>query len=161
METFYLRRQDLVAVFHQHYWIGLVHDNTTGDWNWNDFTQFDSQRGYVHWGVRLPDFMPQPSKGLPCAVANATEAYDTPRAWGWSDANCSSLYPFMCRKAPPMAFAYVSNITSATYILNTSLLEFGAASATCNDNGGNLVYYSRCGRLPTDCAVGQTEPLAH
>ena len=87
--------------------------------------------------------MPEPTKGASCSVANASEAYDTPRAWGWSDADCGNLYPFMCRKASPMSFAYVSNTTGATYILNTSLLEFDAASQACNDNGGNLVYYRK------------------
>jgi hypothetical protein len=146
VEAYYLRRQDLVAAYHQSYWIGLQYDNSSGYWNWNDFSAYDSERGYTHWGVRLPDFMLQPSKNASCSVANASEAFDTPRAWGWSDADCaSSLFGFMCRKAAPMSFAFVANATGATYVLNTSLLIFAAASQTCNDHGGNLVYYSRWG----------------
>ena len=148
VEGYYMRRQELVANFHGSYWIGLQYDNTSGYWSWNDFSVYDPERGYAHWGVRLPDFMPEPTRNASCAVANASEAFDTPRAWGWADADCASnVLPFICRKAAPVSFAYVSNITGATYVLNTSLLSFAAASQTCNDNGGNLVYYSRCVRV--------------
>jgi hypothetical protein len=142
VEQFYIKRAELVGSFHEGYWLGLQYNNESGAWYWNDFSQFDMEAGYSHWGVTVPDYVPEPSKNASCSVANASEAFDRPLAWGWSDATCTDLFPFVCRKAAGDAFVYVSNTTSATYILNTTELAFDAASQTCNDNGGNLVYYS-------------------
>jgi hypothetical protein len=34
-----------------------------------------------------------------CAVANATEAFGKPVAWGWADTRChATLAPFICRR---------------------------------------------------------------
>jgi hypothetical protein len=142
VEQFYIKRSDLVGSFHQSYWIGLQYDNVSETWSWNDFRSYDPATSYTHWGTTVPDYVPEPSKNASCSVANASEAFERPSAWGWSDGDCSMLFPFICRKAAPDAYVYVSNTTSATYILNTSMLDFASASQTCNDIGGNLVYYS-------------------
>ncbi len=34
-----------------------------------------------------------------CVVANATEAYGVPAAWGWADTDCTVPRLFMCRNA--------------------------------------------------------------
>ena len=34
-----------------------------------------------------------------CSVANYTEAFGKPSAWGWADAKCNAtLAPFICRR---------------------------------------------------------------
>ena len=32
-----------------------------------------------------------------CAVANSSQVYGKPPAWGWSDINCAKNFIFMCR----------------------------------------------------------------
>jgi hypothetical protein len=32
-----------------------------------------------------------------CAVANYSQTYGKPTAWGWSDINCAKNFVFMCR----------------------------------------------------------------
>ena len=36
---------------------------------------------------------------LDCAGANATQAYGSPKAWGWADSKCDEPRIFMCKKA--------------------------------------------------------------
>jgi hypothetical protein len=52
--------------------------------------------GYEHWGVlkgrRQPD---NAAGGEWCAGANFSMAYA--EVWGWSDANCTGIYPYICR----------------------------------------------------------------
>ena len=47
VESYYIGRQELLPGFHQHYWMGLQYDNSTGYWNWNDFSPLDQDRGCV------------------------------------------------------------------------------------------------------------------
>jgi hypothetical protein len=52
---------------------------------------------YMHWGSQEPNRATGPEE---CAVANVTQTYMG--AWGWSDAPCAMLAPFMCsiRESP-------------------------------------------------------------
>ncbi len=71
--------------------------------------QEDGESVYLHWGVLLPDGVPEPNAQLgqeACGVANASEAYLRDRnslevgpggAWGWADASCGGSYYGMCR----------------------------------------------------------------
>jgi hypothetical protein len=48
----------------------------------------------------LPSCAPRPLQLDPpelCLVANATQAFGSPRCWGWSDTNCNNKYYVMCR----------------------------------------------------------------
>jgi hypothetical protein len=36
---------------------------------------------------------------LDCVGANATQAYGTPKAWGWADSKCDVPRIYMCRKS--------------------------------------------------------------
>jgi hypothetical protein len=54
--------------------------------------------GYEHWGVlkgrRQPD---NDVGGEWCAGGNYSMTFN--EVWGWSDANCTGTYPYICRTA--------------------------------------------------------------
>ena len=55
--------------------------------------------GYLHWGrFREGNFLSQEPNNLTraefCGLGNASQAFGN--AWGWADANCSMLAPFIC-----------------------------------------------------------------
>jgi hypothetical protein len=134
----------LLGDFHQAYWIGLQSPEKPnyGRWAWLDYAPAPgSRRAYSHWGTVVPTGAKEPDQGFTCAAANASETYQDPPAWGWSDATCDMALPLMCKHAPEGTFVYVSGTTQATYILNTSMASWADAQQACNDNGGHLVSY--------------------
>lgn len=132
----------LLPAFHKAYWIGLQSpEKPYGTWSWIDSSPAPSKKTYTHWGMALPTYAKEPDMNFTCVSANASEAFEDPPAWGWSDASCDMLLPFMCKRAMEGSFVYVSNTTQATYILNTTQSTFHEAQAVCNDNGGHLVSY--------------------
>jgi hypothetical protein len=60
------------------------------------------RRRYKHWGLVGPlnDTSEPNNYKYPelCAAANWTEVYGKPVAWGWSDANCLTKLPGLCRQ---------------------------------------------------------------
>ena len=46
-----------------------------------------------------------------------------------------------CPAAAPGEYVYVSNVTNATYLLNTTKVDFKTAQRTCNLQGGHVVSY--------------------
>jgi hypothetical protein len=75
-------------------------------------------------------------------VANSSQAFDAPFAWGWADFHCGSHQPFMCKTLRPhTSYVYISPSSMHTYVLNTSQQTFVEAQYTCNQQGGHLVHY--------------------
>jgi hypothetical protein len=145
VEQYFLARQKLLPDYHKAYWLGLRAQQPLGPFAWADFSPGPGGGSYSHWGFSLPDYKPEPDNASGqelCAAANASQRYDQPEAWGWSDARCSRALPFMCRAMPPGAYVYVSNATNATYVLNTSATDFTAAGQLCNDMGGYLAAWT-------------------
>ena len=112
---------------------------------WMDGAPSPSNITYSHWGMLVPQTIQEPNnfnrKPELCAAANASQAYDSPTAWGWADQHCSLRFPFMCKKLQPGAYVYTSNTTFDTYILNTTGSSFQEAECACNANGGHLVFF--------------------
>ncbi len=112
-----------------------------GTWTWLDSAPAPGKRSYTHWGTSIPDNKREPDQRFTCVTANASEAFEDPLAWGWSDDTCDMALPFMCKRAREGAFVYVSNATQATYTLNTTQVTWAEAQAACNENGGHLASY--------------------
>jgi hypothetical protein len=75
-------------------------------------------------------------------VANVSQAFDSPYAWGWADWHCSAQLPFMCKTLQPnSSYIYISPTNLHTYVLNTSQQTFVDAQYSCNQQGGHLVHY--------------------
>jgi hypothetical protein len=133
-------------LYHTQYWLGLF---STAD-TWPRFTWFDFNApppdepgAYAHWGTVKQGMIKEPNNLTTselCAVANYSQSYSF--VYGWSDANCSLLLPAMCKVPTPGMYAYVSNVTNATYLLNTTMVNMPTAQKTCNVNGGHLVAYT-------------------
>jgi hypothetical protein len=115
---------------------------------WLDGSLPPSTSTYIHWGTTVPDGTKEPDNANPkrnefCAVANVTQMFDSPPAWGWADTQCSQKLPYMCKKqASGSAYMFVSPSSRTTYVLNTTALNFVDAQYTCNEQGGHLVYYN-------------------
>jgi hypothetical protein len=95
----------------------------------------------------LPGGFPEPNQltgGENCVVANYTQRYGVPVAYGWSDVNCGQGYHFMCKinKPGPSSISYVNTTTRNQYTLNTARMNFSSAEAACNLQGGHLVSYN-------------------
>ncbi len=103
VEQFFMNSGALIPEFHRSYWMGLVADKPLSSWRWMDFLPPPSKSNYLHWGVATlasGKSMPEPNNRSPpevCAVANASQAYDQPRAWGWADANCKQSMVYVCK----------------------------------------------------------------
>jgi hypothetical protein len=112
---------------------------------WLDGLPAPSNITYQHWGTMNPQALLEPNnyERQPelCAVANASQAYDNPPAWGWADSNCGNEFAFMCKRLQPGAYVYNSPTTYSTYMLNTTWASFVDAEGSCNDAGGHLVYF--------------------
>jgi hypothetical protein len=115
---------------------------------WLDGSPAPGGSSYIHWGISLPDGAKEPNNASPkknefCAAANYSQQYDSPPAWGWADQACEHQMPFMCKKQPlGSSFLYISPSSRITYIFNATQLPFVEAQASCNEQGGHLVYYS-------------------
>jgi hypothetical protein len=95
----------LVPRFHRNYWVGL---NATEDawpnYRWLDpyVPDPDSKRGFKNWGTVVnPDdgsFVQEPSDpGQLCGAASWPLQRGSPPSWGWTGADCSKEYVFVCR----------------------------------------------------------------
>jgi hypothetical protein len=99
VEHFYISNGYLLPSWHKHYWMGA----TTEQWpnfNWTDVTLPAFNKGYRHWGTLQPQGIKEPFEADPpegCMVANYTEVYGNPTAWGWSDTKCNNKFMPMCR----------------------------------------------------------------
>jgi hypothetical protein len=148
VERYFVQRQYLIPDYHENYWIGLRATRASLSplaFNWTDFSAGPNPDTYTHWGFTVPDYATEPNNatGLElCAVANYTERYDIPEAWGWADVRCSRTFTSMCKMMATGAYVYVSNATNATYILNTTAADYMTAAQVCNDNGGFLAAYT-------------------
>lgn len=105
MEFAFMNRGYLLPGFHKSYWMGLnSSDAAWPTFNWLDRTLPNpSEDNYLHWGdlrtatgARLPEPNNQDVNEF-CAVANYSEAFSSPPAWGWADASCSMRFIFMCK----------------------------------------------------------------
>jgi hypothetical protein len=147
VEQYYISNFWLLPAWHKAYWIGLYSESprTWPVFQWLDGAPAPTNTTYRHWGMLTPQSLQEPNnfgrKPELCAVANASQAFDSPTAWGWADQNCLLKFPFMCKKMQPGAYVYTSSGSMNTYILNTSATNFMDAEASCNSNGGHLVYY--------------------
>jgi hypothetical protein len=98
--------------------------------------------------MQLPQGLKEPNNASPkknefCGAANFSQRFDSPVAWGWADQPCDVQLPFMCKQQPlGSAFLYISPSSRITYILNVTSLPFVDAQASCNEQGGHLVYYT-------------------
>lgn len=75
--------------------------------SWPDFTWLatNATPAASHWGTYIPDLDPpqQEPNNLAgqefCGSANASEAWGPLDAYGWSDEDCETLLPFVCKVA--------------------------------------------------------------
>jgi hypothetical protein len=148
VERYFMLRQRLIPDYHENYWIGLRSARPSLSplaFNWTDFSSGPNPDTYTHWGFTVPDYAPEPNNATGqelCVVANYTERYDIPEAWGWADVRCSRSFTSMCKMMATGAYVYVSNTTNTTYILNTTAAGYATAAQVCNDNGGFLAAYT-------------------
>jgi hypothetical protein len=147
VEQYYISSEWLLPKWHKSYWMGLV-AGSLKSWprfRWQDGLPAPSNTTYQHWGTMTPQSLLEPNnyERPPelCAVANGSQAYDNPAAWGWADSNCANSFPFMCKRLQPGAYVYNSPTTFSTYMLNTTSASFTDAQGSCNDAGGHLVYF--------------------
>jgi hypothetical protein len=92
----------LISLYHGSYWMGL---SASGSWapnafGWADFSPVSGPGTYTHWGTDPDDGTKEPNNlNAPelCGAANASQVYDNPEAWGWSDAHCTRRLPFICK----------------------------------------------------------------
>ena len=107
VEQFFINKGYLIPSFHKVYWMGLNSDTATYPvFSWSDPTvKTDYLLKGPHWGTytvlnsaaepkKEPNAIQPPEY---CGVANSSQAYGNPRAWGWSDINCNHNYIFICR----------------------------------------------------------------
>ncbi len=89
----------------------------------------------------MPPQEPNNSTEL-CGLANASQAFDSPFAWGWADADCRMALPFMCKAQPAgSSYVYISPTSKVTYVLETTRRAFVDAQYSCNQHGGHLAHY--------------------
>jgi hypothetical protein len=145
LESHYINGGYLFPAYHVAYWIGLVSTNATWPkFIWLDGSSTLHSKGYLAWGTYMPGSNPEPNN-FPappeyCGVANASEPMIG--TWGWADANCrSTKASFLCESFPMGPYNYTSNMTNATYVLNTQPALFNDAETYCTDHGGHLVSY--------------------
>ena len=107
MEYAFINSGYLLPVFHKVYWMGLVSNNDA----WPAFSWIDrnvpnpqESSAYNHWGTyKFESYSsPEPNNGeFPenCAVANFSESYGFPSAWGWADVSCANAKAVVvCRR---------------------------------------------------------------
>jgi hypothetical protein len=101
---------------------------------------------YVHWGSYSSGGIdiPEPNNMLfpeNCAVANYTQRYGTPQAWGFADAPCGMLAAFICRTSGGTGYQYNAT-TNNTFIFTPVVKNFTDAEASCVAQGGHLASYA-------------------
>jgi hypothetical protein len=92
----------LISLYHGSYWMGL---SASGSWapdgfGWADHSPGPGAGTYTHWGTDPDDGSNEPNNLSPpelCGAANASQVYDNPEAWGWSDVHCGRKLPFICK----------------------------------------------------------------
>jgi hypothetical protein len=105
VEGYFVSNGYLLPTYHLYYWIGA---NVSDAIYWPDFSWIDPytpgpiNSSYEHWGRYQPGQETEPNFNLNqppelCAVANYTQAYFNPAAWGWADDYCLNKHPFMCK----------------------------------------------------------------
>jgi hypothetical protein len=57
---------------------------------------------YEHWGSMVTDVgrLPEPNNAMlseNCAVANYSQAFGNPTAWGWADTQCNNKFLYVCK----------------------------------------------------------------
>jgi hypothetical protein len=124
VEKYFADEGVLLAAYHKAYWLGLVAVPPTPStssysdarpsspggpqtpftsWRWLDFLPPPSRTTYQHWGTLMlgnGKSRAEPNNLYPseaCAVANASQAFDDPAAWGWADASCGLRLPYICK----------------------------------------------------------------
>jgi hypothetical protein len=102
VEQYFVAQGILLPAYHTFYWMGL---NTSA---WPSFTWLDRSPApdynstYTHWGLSpTPEPNNRPNPPELCAGANISQAFSTlpnnsAPAWGWSDANCTLSFNFIC-----------------------------------------------------------------
>ncbi len=144
------------------YWIGL---RVAPYYSWPTFAwvagpMLTPDSTYLHWGTYMPGSHREPNNIFPnetCACANATQALPD-GLYGWSDAGCSLMMPFICEMGRPgspppspyppalqIKYSSQSGATSgATYYLNTEPLDWASARAACQalEPGADLVTWT-------------------
>jgi hypothetical protein len=76
-----------------------------------------------------------------CAVANYTQRYGAPQAWGFADAPCGMLAAFVCRVSGNAGYQYNAT-TNNTFIFTPAVRSFTDAEASCVAQGGHLASYA-------------------
>ncbi len=105
VEGYFVKNGYLLQTYHLYYWIGA---NVSDAIYWPNFTWIDPytpgpiNSTYEHWGQYQPNQETEPNFYLNqppelCTVANYTQAYFNPAAWGWADDYCLNKHPFMCK----------------------------------------------------------------
>jgi hypothetical protein len=113
VEAFYINNGYMFPSFHKFYWMGLraasslrpsdlmaLSGNTWPSFSYIDGSPSPGGGVFAHWGRYQPLNYPEPDNRFApelCAGGNATEAFGTPRAWGWADTRCNGTFPFICR----------------------------------------------------------------
>jgi hypothetical protein len=143
IESAYVQLGFLVPAYHKSYWVGLQRAGTAG-FRWLDGSlPGPNSSSYQHWGTYKPGNIREPNNMLPselCAVANNTQAYGTPPAWGWSDTRCSGQFVFICRQLARKGYRFTTSLNN-TFVFNASASGWKPAEHACRDSGGHLASY--------------------
>ena len=100
VEQYYLSQGLLFFTSPGFYWLGLRSDASTWPlYTWLNLNVKIPDRnygGYEHWGISRGRRQPDNAGGAEwCAGANYSLSYS--EAWGWSDTNCTTAFPYICR----------------------------------------------------------------
>jgi hypothetical protein len=145
VESYFISNSYVMPTFHKMYWMGGVSSVA----KYPNFSWIDGSAGiypstYQNWGKMGSLLEPNNAIAPPefCMVANFSQAYGSPRRWGWSDVNCNLVQAtFLCRVMPPVVKYCKAEGTGSDYILNTNKMSFDDAMGFCNNCGGLLVSY--------------------
>jgi hypothetical protein len=102
LEQHWVSSGALIPEGHGAYWIGLMATNASNNaTSWPSFRWLDNavpvpvEKVWGHWAEGQPDR--GTGQGEICALANYTLSYGY--TWGWQDAACSTVAPFVCKLA--------------------------------------------------------------
>jgi hypothetical protein len=144
IESTYTQLGYLIPSYHRTYWMGIQRQGKAG-MRWMDGSLPGPSSGnYQHWGTYKPGGLPEPNNLMPpenCVVANYSEAYGIPPAYGWADTQCNNTNIFICRRLTRKAY-YYNSTRGSTFIYNTTATRWQDAEQSCRDNGGHLVTHT-------------------
>ena len=94
VERYFANMTYFIPSWHGSYWLGYRQLAGAGEFYLIDPRAVAAGVSYVHWAEEQPDFTSMVDGS--CAAANSSYP-TTDRAYMWSDTDCTTRLPFMCK----------------------------------------------------------------